>query len=51
MPVVVDDQTLFDVLAGHADDLDVESNRGEMFTTGSWYYRLARAAAMGSGLG
>ena len=51
MAFIVDDQTLFDVLAGNAVDLDVESNRGGLFTTGSWYYRLARAAATGSGLG
>ena len=51
MPFVVDDQTLFDVLARNAADLEVESIRGELFTTGSWYYRLARASAMGSGLG
>ena len=48
MPVVVDDQTLFDLLAGHADDLGVESNRGELFTTGSgtttWHERRQWAA-------
>ena len=51
MPFVVDDQTLFDVLAQNAADLELESIRGELFTTGSWYYRLARASAMGSGFG
>ena len=51
MPFVAEDQTLFDVLARNAADLEVESIRGELFSTESWYYRLARASAMGSGFG
>ena len=52
MPVVVDDQNLFDVLAGRTDDAALESSRGgSLFTTGSWYYRLARATALGTGVG
>lgn len=52
MPVVVDDQNLFDVLAGRTEDAALELSRGvSLFTTGSWYYRLARAAALGTGAG
>lgn len=42
--LVVDDSLLLDVLAGLADEeiLDVVP-RGELFTTGCWYFRLTRA--------
>ena len=42
--IVVDDHTLLAVLAGKADsDLLSQADGGNVFTTGSWYYRLARA--------
>ena len=42
--IVVDDHTLLAVLAGNADsDLLARVDSGDVFTTGSWYYRLARA--------
>jgi hypothetical protein len=43
--IVIDDHTLVAVLAETADpDLQRRADRNELFTTGSWYYRLARAA-------
>lgn len=45
MGLVVDDVLLLSVLAGEpSDDLRQAMQRGELFTTGSWYYRLGRAA-------
>jgi hypothetical protein len=42
--IVVDDHTLLAVLAKSADpDLQRSADENEIFTTGSWYYRLARA--------
>ena len=42
--IVIDDHTLVAVLAHQADpDLRRQLDRNEVFTTGSWYYRLARA--------
>jgi hypothetical protein len=42
--LLVDDALLLSVLAGAAaDELGAALHRGELFTTGSWYYRLARA--------
>ena len=42
--IVVDDHTLVAVLAHQADpDLQRRLDRNEVFTTGSWYYRLPRA--------
>jgi len=42
--IVVDDHTLLAVLARSAGaDLLSQADGGEVFTTGSWYYRLARA--------
>jgi hypothetical protein len=42
--IVIDDHTLVAVLAHQADpDLQRRLDRNEVFTTGSWYYRLARA--------
>lgn len=50
MPVVVDDHLLLELLAaGRALDLGPESS--EVYTTGSWYYRLARAVLSGTGTG
>lgn len=49
---VVDDQLLLDVLSGHATpSLLASVAAGEVFTTASWYYRLGRAVAAGSGSG
>ncbi len=45
MVLVVDDALLLTVLAGNAtSELRNAMRQGELFTTGSWYYRLARAA-------
>ena len=42
--LVIDDALLLDVLAGVADpDLQSAADRGEVHTTGCWYYRLSRA--------
>lgn len=44
MAIVVDDATLLAVLAGDAGPgAQVAADAGELFTTGSWYYRLSRA--------
>ena len=52
MAIVVDDHILFDVLAGRATDaVQDEADHGGLFTTGSWYYRLARAVGTGAGPG
>ncbi len=49
---VVDDQLLLDVLSGQATPGILASvANGEVFTTASWYYRLGRAVAAGSGSG
>lgn len=49
---VVDDQLLLDVLSGQATpSLHTSVAAGEVFTTASWYYRLGRAVAAGSGSG
>ncbi len=46
MVLVVDDALLLTVLAGAAPpELRDAMRRAELFTTGSWYYRLARAAS------
>jgi hypothetical protein len=43
--IVVDDHTLVAVLAEDADpELQRRADGNEVFTTGSWYYRVARAA-------
>lgn len=45
MILVVDDALLLSVLAGGATgEIGEAFERGDLFTTGSWYYRLARAA-------
>ena len=42
--LIVDDALLLAVLAGVADaELNAEVDQGELFTTGSWYWRLGRA--------
>jgi len=47
--VVIDDALLLAVLADHqadrVDALGVAASGGELFTTGSWYWRLAGALA------
>ena len=44
MAAVVDDAALLAVLARRApDDLRAAAADGEVFTTGSWYWRLSRA--------
>lgn len=50
--IVIDDQLLLATLSD-TDPPDIEAavGRGEVFTTGSWYYRLGRAATAGSGSG
>ncbi len=50
--VVVDDQLLLALLSGTAPRVLVdELTTGQVFTTGSWYYRLGRAVASGSDSG
>ena len=52
MAIVIDDHILFDVLAARASStIQGEIDRGGVFTTGSWYYRLARAVGAGPGPG
>jgi hypothetical protein len=52
MTVVVDDHLLLDLLADVVQrDLRAELFSGEIFTTGSWYYRLGRAVTAGTGEG
>lgn len=52
MAIVIDDHLLFDVLAGRTTEaLQDEARRGGLFTTGTWYYRLARAIGAGPGTG
>lgn len=50
--IVIDDQVLLDVLSGHADaGTTTQLERGDVFTTGCWYYRLGRAISAGTGAG
>lgn len=43
--LLIDDALLLSVLGGGAvDEVAEAARRGRLFTTGSWYYRLARAA-------
>ena len=52
MAVVIDDRLLLDCLADRIPQpVANELERGEVFTTGAWYYRLGRAAFGGSGAG
>lgn len=50
--IVIDDQLLLAVLSNtsRAEIADAVA-RGEVFTTGSWYYRLGRAITAGTGDG
>ena len=50
--IVIDDQLLLALLSDTAaDDLTAAVTNGEVFTTGSWYYRLGRAVTAGTGSG
>lgn len=50
--IVVDDHHLFALLAGEAgSELQAELAAAQVFTTSSWYYRLARAAHDGRFIG
>ena len=50
--IVIDDQLLLAVLSDAApDDMTAAVANGEVFTTGSWYYRLGRAVTAGTGTG
>lgn len=50
--IVIDDQLLLDALSGHARaSISEPLERGEVFTTGCWYYRLGRAVSAGAGTG
>jgi hypothetical protein len=50
--IVIDDQLLLAALSDTAPaDITAAVGRGEVFTTGSWYYRLGRAVTAGSGSG
>ena len=52
MALVIDDHLLLDVLAGiPAGAVANELERGGVFTTSCWYYRLGRAVVAGSGAG
>lgn len=52
MALVVDDHLLLDLLAGTAQGwLADEASQSAIYTTGSWYYRVASAADHGSGTG
>lgn len=52
MALVVDDHLLIDVLAEAAVGwIADEVNESAVYTTGSWYYRVANAAEHGSGSG
>ncbi len=50
--IVIDDQLLLAVLSDTASAaMTVSVANGEVFTTGSWYYRLSRAITAGTGTG
>ncbi len=52
MAVVIDDHLLLDLVAGEASQAEQEAVANEVvYTTGCWYYRLARAVLAGSGDG
>lgn len=52
MALVVDDHLLIDLLAGSVRGwLANEAAQSAVYTTGSWYYRVASAAEHGSGRG
>ncbi len=50
--ILIDDQLLLVALSDTAPaEINTAIARGEVFTTGSWYYRLSRAVTAGSGAG
>ena len=50
--IVIDDQLLLALLSDTAPgDMTAAVTNGEVFTTGSWYYRLGRAVTAGTGTG
>lgn len=52
MALVVDDHLLIDLLASTARGwLEQTATQSAVYTTGSWYYRVASAADHGSGKG
>ena len=52
MALVVDDHLLLDLLTDTPSEwLRSESTRSAVYTTGSWYYRVAHAATRGTGTG
>ena len=52
MGLVVDDHLLTDLLAGQTQGwLAEEAAQSAIYTTGSWYYRVASAADHGTGTG
>lgn len=52
MAVVIDDHLFFDLIAGIASPAVRDAVAAEaVYTTGCWYYRLARAVLAGSGAG
>jgi len=52
MAVVIDDHLLLGVLAGLPSEAIAEEMQADVvYTTGCWYYRLARAVQAGSGSG
>ena len=52
MALVVDDHLLIDLLASTARGwLELTATQSAVYTTGSWYYRVASAADHGSGKG
>jgi len=52
MALVVDDHLLIDLLAATAPGwLQQRATQSAIYTTGSWYYRVASAAEHGSGKG
>lgn len=49
---VIDDQLLLAVLSNTSNaEITTAVARGEVFTTGAWYYRLGRAITAGTGQG
>ena len=50
--IVIDDQLLLAMLSNTGpDDITAAVANGEVFTTGSWHYRLGRAVTAGTGTG
>lgn len=52
MAVVIDDHILLDLIVGGPSPAALEAVESDaLYTTGCWYYRLARAAVTGTGAG